>query len=259
MLLGKAFFINKNNKVWSLRSVVGHASCGAGYAEGKLRGEIPMHDPTDAAIARLTTQLPLRQRQLALPPAHAALHRAILRMLALQGRAPDATELSTILARDVIEGALARLAADDLVVLDAAGHCPVGAYPLTTEDTPHHLRLNGIAINAMCALDALAVAPMFGTRVRVDSRCHVTGDAIALEMDSEHILRADPSPQVHLGIAWQTPCGHAAHSLCREMVFLRDPAIAAAWQGDDDESHSIYPLGQAVAFASGFFRPLLEP
>lgn len=61
--------------------------------------EPTMTDVTDkiaAAIDKLNSQLPLLARQQALPPELAAAHRAILRTLAEEGRAPSNDELAPL-------------------------------------------------------------------------------------------------------------------------------------------------------------------
>jgi hypothetical protein len=108
----------------------------------------------------------------------------------------------------------------------------------------------------MCALDALSVAPMFGTRTGVDSRCHVTGRPIEIHMQDIRVISAQPaSPWI--GIRWQGISGCAAQSLCLEMVFLFDQATAEGWRRQDRENISIVDLPGAVAFGAAFFRPLL--
>jgi hypothetical protein len=220
-------------------------------------GDIALPDKVQKAIDRLSRQLPLHGRQQALPAEYAAVHRAILRSLATGGRPPGRTAIAAMLSDGAVDEALARLGADDLIVLDAAGREVVGAYPMTTEDTPHHLEVSGVSVNAMCALDALAVAPMFDTSVRVASRCHVTAAPIRLRIEGPAIAAASPSSEIHVGIAWQNPCGHAAHSMCREMVFIADKAHALNWQAGDVEGKSLFTLAEALDFAGRFFRPLL--
>ena len=221
-------------------------------------GDIAMPDRVQKAVERLSGQLPLLGRQQALAAEYAAVHRAILRSLANSGRPPGRTAIAAMLSDGAVDEALARLGADDLIVLDAAGREVVGAYPLTTEDTPHHLEVSGVSVNAMCALDALAVAPLFDTSVEVDSRCHVTGAPIRLRVEGEGIAAASPSPGIRVGVAWQNPCGHAAHSMCREMVFLVDEAIALDWQAGDVEAKGLFTLDEALDFAGRFFKPLLS-
>lgn len=210
------------------------------------------------AVARLETQLPLRSRQRALDATWRDLHRRILESLVMQGRPPCRDEIAALVgARDADE-AVATLAAADLVVLSTDRSRIVGAYPVTTEPTPHRLRVHGRAIHAMCALDAVAVAPAFGVKVEIRSRCRVTGAPVHVVQEGERIVQARPAG-VRVGVRWQKPEGdHAAHSMCKEMVFLADDAAAAAWHRGDLGRHSVYALEQAVAFGAAVFRPLLR-
>jgi mercuric reductase len=143
-------------------------------------------------------------------------------------------------------------------VLNTTGTEIVGAYPMTTEDTPHHLRVNKQPVNAMCALDALSVGPMFNAEVEISSHCHVTGTAITVHMQGENLQEVSPSPDIHVGVRWQNPSACAAHSMCLEMVFLKDRPTALEWQAGDTENTSLFNLQDAVAFGAGFFTPLLQ-
>ena len=210
------------------------------------------------AVQRLNDQLPLKLRQTALPPWLARVHRATLTSLSEQGRPLISRELDELLEDTDVNAALTWLANDDLVVLNADGTGIVGAYPMTTEATAHHLRINNQPVNAMCALDALSVGPMFNAEVEISSRCHVTGTEIFIHMKGETLLEARPSPEVHVGVRWQNPTACAAHSLCLEMVFLKDQPTALEWQAGDTENISLFNLEDAIAFGAGFFTPLLQ-
>ncbi len=211
---------------------------------------------TDQAVDRLNEQLPLAARQAALPVELKQLHQHVLRTLAARGAAPTRGELAERLSDHDVDAALSRLGHDDLVVLDADGRSILGAYPLTTEVTPHRLHIGATRIHAMCALDALAVGPMFNLAVRIDSRCRVSDDPIHIEV-AGHALRSAEPGTVLVGVRWQSPEGCAAHSMCTEMVFLREREIAAQWQGVDDTHASLFELPAALAFGAAFFRPLL--
>ena len=216
-----------------------------------------MTSAVDAALNRLNLQLPLAARQRSLPPELAALHRAILRSLYERGRPLTCDEIAGMVAPAGADAALLRLAADDLVVLSEERRNAVGAYPMTTEPTPHRLTLAGRAVNAMCALDALSVTPMFGGEVEIRSTCRVTGQAVRIRQREEDILEAEPAGVV-VGIRWQMPhtC-HAAHSMCMEMVFLASRQTALSWHGDDLANHSVLTLAEAVGLGASFFKPLL--
>jgi hypothetical protein len=211
-----------------------------------------------AALDKLNSQLPLKERQDKLPQELKDLHRAVLHSLINQGRPPSSDELADQFGKETVESGLARLGADDLIVLDADGMNPVGAYPITSEQTPHKIIVKGHAIHAMCALDAVSVAPMFDTNVVIESECRVTKTPITIRMHGSKILEAIPTPGIIIGIRWQMPSGAAAHSMCMEMVFLKDSKTAKDWQGGDVDNSSLFSLPDAVEFGKAFFLPLLE-
>ena len=210
------------------------------------------------AVDRLSAQLPLKVRQDRLSPALKTLHKYVLYSLVQQGRPPSPEELAQQLGKENIKDGLQQLASDDLIVLDAAGKNPLGAYPVTMEQTPHKISVNGHAIHAMCALDAVSVAPLFDAAVLIESACHVSQTPISINIQGSEILQVSPSAEVIVGIRWQQPTTVAAHSMCTEMVFLKDRRTAQEWQDDDSENISLFTLPEAVEFGKGFFLPLLD-
>jgi len=209
-----------------------------------------------AAIDHLNSLLPLQARQHALQPPLRELHRAILCGFALEGKPPARALIAARPGIDAVDAALQRLAAHDLIVLTPDHSEVAGAYPFTTERRVHRVRLNGHIVHAMCALDALSIAPMFETATRIDSRCHDSDRPIGIHMQGAQVISAQPADP-WVGIRWQGTSGCAAQSLCMEMVFLHDQATAEAWQQDDPGHISIFDLPDAVEFGAAFFRPLL--
>ncbi len=216
------------------------------------------NDKIAAAIDKLNSQLPLLARQQALPPGLVAAHRAILRTLAEEGRALTNDELATLVGADGVAAAIERLGSDDLAVLNNEKTAVVGAYPLTVEDTVHHLRVNGCAVNAICALDAVAVGPMYDAEVAINSRCQVTGEPIRIHQKGHRILSAEPSDDVRVGVRWQQPGACAAHSMCLEMVFLKDGDTARWWVEESEGDKTEFTLDEAVAFGASFLVPLVK-
>jgi hypothetical protein len=201
----------------------------------------------ETGLARLSEQLPLAARQSQLDDVLRAVHRSILWSFVRTGEAAG-----------VSPSAAERLAADDLVVVDDSGRV-AGAYPFTTEATDHRLRIDGVAVGAMCSLDAVAVAPVFEVATEVRSRCHVTGVPVAFRQtpSGEPVaVDSDPSELV-IGIRWQQPEGCAAHSMCRDMVFLENADVAGRWQDGDEEGVGLFPMSEAVEFGLRFFGPLV--
>lgn len=216
-----------------------------------------MPDTLSQAVQRLNSQLPLKDRHDRLSEPLKALHREVIKSLVMHARPLTRPEVAALVGEGEVDAAIARLGKDDLVVLSKDQRQIVGAYPVTSEATPHEVHVNGQILYAMCALDALAVSPMYEVPVEIRSRCRVSGDTVCITQDGMRIMEARP-PTVRVGVRWQMPSGdHAAHSMCMEMVFLRDDATAAAWHGGDLGHHSVFTLDEAIPFGARFFKPLL--
>ncbi|MBS1854355.1 MAG: alkylmercury lyase family protein [Acidobacteria bacterium] len=211
----------------------------------------------DSALERLNLRLPLAARLAALPPELVRVHRAILRSLYDTGSPPAPDQIAAMLSTFTLERALDRLDADDLAVLSPDRTRVLGAYPMTSEPTPHLVETGDRAVHAMCAVDALAISPMFGGAVAIRSRCRITKTPVTIRQQGCQILSAEPAG-VLVGVRWEhTTRGHAAHSLCMEMVYLRDEAAAREWHHGDTENHTVLPLGDAVELGARFFTPLV--
>ena len=208
-------------------------------------------------LDRLNSLLPLAENQHRLEATLRELHRKILQGFAVHGCPPSREEMATCLGDTPVDAALQQLASDDLVVLSPDRQEVAGAYPFTMDERVHTVSVNGHQSHAMCALDALSVAPMFNATTTVKSRCHVTGDPVEVGMRGETVLSVSPG-QPWVGIRWQGPSGCAAQSLCLDMVFLRDRATAEGWQSQDSGNISILDLPSAVVMGAAFFRPLME-
>jgi hypothetical protein len=225
------------------------------------------------SLAHLQKLLPLKKRQDSLPPPLRMVHRAILKALAETGHPPRQAEIAAMLGskRSAVHG-LSILAKNDLVILDSPiridekTHQPVapedvevvGAYPMTTETTPHKVVIGDHSVNAMCAVDALVISPMFGQDTRIESQCHFTGAPIRIRQKGTEILEASPSRDIRVGIRWQSLCEHAAHSLCTEMVFLKDAETARMWRDTAPASIELFTLPEAIELGTAFFLPLVE-
>jgi mercuric reductase len=208
-------------------------------------------------LRRLKEILPIEEHQKKLTPELREVHRGILRSFAAFGRPLESAEIAPMVRSKTVSEVLALLAAKDLVVLDAKKERVVGAYPFTIEDTAHTVTITGHKTHAMCALDALSISPMFDTEVTIESCCHVSGTPVRIRQKQMEVLEAQPSREVQVGVRWQSAQGCAAHSLCMEMVFLRDPETSQRWLNVDPENKSIFTLPEAIEFGAGFFMPLV--
>jgi len=215
------------------------------------------NDRIAAALARLNTVLPLAQRQGECSAQGRDLHQRILRSFVSKGRILSAEEMAQYV--DDLDEAVGQLRARELVTFSASG-VAVGAYPFTSEDREHKVWINGRWVNAMCALDALAISPMFGERVRISSRCRISGDPVEIRQSGMIIENPQAAADVRLGIDWGAWDTNAccADSLCLEMMYLRDGGIARQWLAADDENREVFALPEAVELASRFFVPLVS-
>ncbi len=209
-------------------------------------------------IDRLNSLLPLKARQDQLTAECRKMHLCILRTLVNEGRVPAEEELRVHAGGDSVENHLRLLAVKDLIVMDSLGRSPVGAYPMTTEQTPYQITVNGRVIYAMCALDALSVASMFKLDVAIDSCCQLSRTPINIFMRDERLIEVHPGTGVTVGILWQRPSGVAAYSMCKQMVFLKDRCVAETWRARNRENSALFSLPQAVSLGKHFFLPLVS-
>ena len=208
------------------------------------------------AIDRLNKILPLTQRLQSLEPELAVVYRNILSSYVDIGRSLNKSEIA--LQVDDVDATIKVLKANDMVVFDENDE-PVGAYPFTMEQRMHRVDVNGHRLHCMCALDALAVSPMFGLETVINSKCAVTGQPISIEQHDHAIVNDEDNRDVYFGISWNSAANNCcATSLCTEMLFLKSGAIADVWRDEDPDNRELFNLTEAVDFAAGFFVPLLH-
>ena len=216
-----------------------------------------MNQQTKLALNQLNTVLPLKARQESCTPEIKALHQAVLQSFVTNGRILTRAEMAQQVSN--LDEAITVLQSNDMVVFTEDGE-PIGAYPFTMEAREHQILVNGYQVHAMCALDALAISPMFGLDTTITSQCRVTGDPITIQQAGETIKNMDAAGSVCFGIAWGAAESGSccADSLCMEMIFLRDGSIADHWLNEDAENREIFTLPESVAFAARFFVPLMS-
>lgn len=216
-----------------------------------------MSSKVDKALARLIAVLPLKEKQQSCGREIAELHRRILRSFVERGRILTRAEMSEYAAD--IDQAVDILKKNDMVVFSCSGE-PVGAYPFTMEQREHQVHVGGHTVSAMCALDALAVSPMFGMKTEISSKCRATGTPVFIRQDGRHIENPDQAGKVCFGIVWgaASSCSCCANSLCMEMMFLRDDRVAAEWLSIDPANREVFTLAEAVDFGARFFVPLMN-
>lgn len=216
-----------------------------------------MSEKIETALNRLIGVLPLKEKQESCGAEIKQLHKKVLRSFVEKGRILTKKEMAEQVRN--IEEAVKVLKLNDMVVFSEAGD-PVGAYPFTMEAREHKVRVNGHEVHAMCALDALAVSPMFGMRTQISSVCRVTGHPVFIEQSGKTIANPKEAGDLRFGIVWgaMNACSCCANSLCMEMIFLKDGKIAEKWLAEDPNNREIFTLQEAVEFGAQFFVPLMS-
>lgn len=214
-----------------------------------------MNTKVKQAVEHLNKILPLTERQKKLSDEIADVHRLILKSYVEIGRTLNRDEIATHVEN--IDDAINALRSNDMVVFDSNDE-PIGAYPFTMEQREHKIQVNDHNIHSMCALDALAISPMFNVETHIDSKCHVTGDSIVIDQLDQKVLSNNGNEDIHFGLSWNSAANNCcATSLCTEMIFLKDKEIAESWFDEDTENREIFTLNDAIDFSTQFFKPLV--
>ena len=214
-----------------------------------------MDSKTSTALKRLDSLLPLLSGLQSLGNEDAALYCKLLNSYVQRGRTLTRDEAAGLVGN--AERALDNLVSSKLIVLDEDGN-PAGAYPFTSQEREHRVQINGVTVHCMCALDALAVSPMFNMPTIINSACRVTGEKIYIEQNGTSLDNG--TLDAWFGINW----GAAAHdiacaeSLCLEMMFLANAAVSREWLAESPQTRETFDLQSAVEFAAAFFVPLAE-
>lgn len=136
-------------------------------------------------------------RGLGLGDAERQLYLWILRGFAAEGppRSADVQTETDRLGLD-LPAALAALSREDLVHADERGEIVV-AYPFSGRQSAHRVRFpGGHQAYAMCALDALGIAPMFEEPIEVESRDPLSGEEVHVQVAPDGTAAWSPQAAV---------------------------------------------------------------
>lgn len=182
----------------------------------------------------------------------------ILRRFATRGR-PTSAETRAAAERLGLEAdpAIATLAREDLVHRGRDGEISV-AYPFSGRPTAHCVRLpGGNEVDAMCAIDALGIAPMFGQPIEIVSRDPLTGDEIAAQMDPEGRVRWSPESAVVVAGAMAAD-GDSCQGCCPVLNFFVSHASAKRWLGEHPQMRgTVISMQEAAAAGRAVFGDVL--
>ena len=105
-----------------------------------------------------------------------------------------------------LDGSIEVLKGKDRVVFDCNDD-PVGTNPFTMEQREHEVFVNDHKVHCLCALDALAVSPMFDRDTTIKSKCHGSGKSVDIHQHHHRIIDADGDQDVFFGISWKAAAG----------------------------------------------------
>ncbi len=188
-----------------------------------------------------------------------AVKQAVLRSFAATGHPPGADMLDRAASGTGASAStiLAELAREDFVTLDAGGRIRA-AYPFSAAPTAHRVRIAGRAkVYAMCAVDALGIAPMLAADAVIFSADSHTGAAVTVTFTAGH---AAWQPVRAVVFSARRCCaGPAAEVSCGFVNFFTSPATARAWQRSHPEiTGTILSQQQAERIGRDIFGPLLH-
>ena len=220
--------------------------------------ELPERVAAALALAEIPPSKLGPARRARLTGAESELYLWILRRFATEGR-PSRVELREAaeqLGLDV-EQALETLAREDLVRRGSDGEIAV-AYPFSGRPTAHRVRFpGGHEVDAMCAIDALGIAPMFGEPIEIASRDPVSGDAIEARVAPDGT--ADWSPRSAVVVAGVLDRGSdSCRGCCPVLNFFVSPVNAERWLTEHPQVRGIViSMDEAAAAGQAVFGDAL--
>ncbi|WP_020389681.1 organomercurial lyase [Kribbella catacumbae] len=174
-------------------------------------------------------------RTLALPldPVDKAVQQAILRSFATTGQPPVPSDLDEVTAGSgrSTDEVLTALHNGDAIRLAPNGEIAV-AYPFSAAPTRHRVRIStpagdSVDVYAMCAIDALGIAPMLERDTLIESVDVTTGQPVTVTSRNGRATW-DPSTAV-VFIGATAGGGPSADCCCDYLNFFTDHAAAEAW------------------------------
>jgi alkylmercury lyase len=187
--------------------------------------------------------------------------RTILRLYADCGRPPTPTDIGAAsgIATDSLEDVLQILRSHDLIDLDPHTGDIRLAYPFTQAATGHRVKILGNVLHALCAIDALGIAGMYGVDIVVSSRCHHCGAAVHVETAFEGKALRSVMPSraaVWYDFAYDAS---AATSCCPAIAFFCSDEHRRRWLNDQMPRREGIGLttDEALEVGRAIFSPVL--
>jgi hypothetical protein len=181
----------------------------------------------------------------------------VLRRFASSGRptGKDTRETAERLGLDA-NSALETLAAQDLVHLDRTGEIVV-AYPFSGRPTGHRVVFaGGNELHAMCAIDALGIAPMFDEAIEIVSQDPLTGERI--EVDLTPAGTGSWRPEDAVVVCGASGSGESCSSCCPVLNFFASRQNGERWlAGRLDVRGYVMTMDEAIEAGRAVFGDAL--
>jgi hypothetical protein len=228
-------------------------------AEAPRRQTLPARVEAALAAAEIPASKLGAARSGRLSAPERALYAWTLRRFAAAGR-PSRPEVEAAAVQLGVDSssALATLAREDLVHLDASGEITV-AYPFSGRPTAHRVRFSGgHEVDAMCAIDALGVAPMFDQPVEIASRDPLTGERISARVAPN--LEAEWRPASAVVVTGAARGGEDSCSACCPVLnFFASSGSAERWLAEHPQiSGAVITMREAILTGDAIFGDVLR-
>jgi hypothetical protein len=185
-------------------------------------------------------------------------YRWILRRFAAGGPpAPDELADAASEFELEVEPALGRLQSADLVHHDSASGAILVAYPFSGRQTAHRVRIDGREVYAMCALDALGIAPMLGEPTTIASRDPLTGAEIEVSLEPEG--RGSWEPEEAVLVTGTAGGADSCDACCPVLNFFASAENAERWLAAHPSVRgAVVSLPDAIVAGRSLFGDLLD-
>jgi len=148
------------------------------------------------------------------------------------GRAPTRTELTQRLrmAMSELDRYLRLLERDDILVLGENGEI-TAAYPYSASQTIHKVEVEGKALFANCAVDALAIPFMIRRDAVIESQCSSCGTPLRIVFEDSRISVSQPSG-IQVWYLPPQPCGASVKYQCPAINFFCNESHLEKWRSE---------------------------
>jgi hypothetical protein len=171
---------------------------------------------------------------------------------------PDALANAASTFHVDLKTSLTTFAREDLVHHDPATGAIVVAYPFSRTPRGHRVRIDGeYEVEAMCAIDALGIAPMLERQVEISSRDPLTGAEVWVRLDPGEGAWWEPETAVVLD-GCVCVDGASYRNWCAALNFFESGESALRYLiAHPEVSGRAIPLPEAIEIGRAIFGDLL--